>query len=397
MVNEVPGSDWQQIQHFISNSPWSTPELMQEISRGANKILGGSRDTALLIDESAHSKKGTKSAGVGRQHNGRLGKTDNCQVGVYSCLNRFKRTTIVGFKLFLPECWSNDKKRCDKAGIPKDKQKFKTKPELALELVKEALATGLEFAWVGADGLYGNCPKLLRDLCKLGVTFMMDVHNDQHIYLEDPKPFYPTGRRGQKLKTLKGKSTPIALNDWVEQQPADAWRNMLIRGTTKGLLFARILHKKVWLWDKKEEKAHHWHLVVRQDDGKIKYSLSNAPMQTSASRLAFMQGQRCFVERIFQDAKDDAGLSQCQVRTWRGWHHHGAIVAAALLFILECKKRMQAIKKMLSAADVREFLEALLPKRKTSIHELMRQMEYRHKARSKLMKNKSLIAVNSLD
>ena len=136
----------------------------------------------------------------------------------------------------------------------------------------------------------------------------MDVHKDQHIYLEDPKPVVPIAKpgKGRKPKKLKAQTKPIRVDEWAEKQPDDRWQRTYVRNTIKGKLLVDILHQRVWLWDGEEPEAHCWHLIVRREVGgnKVKYSLCNAPASTSVRRLAFMQAQRYWIERTFQDAKN---------------------------------------------------------------------------------------------
>ena len=115
-----------------------------------NELLG-SHESVLNIDESCFSKKGKQSVGVARQYNGRLGKIDNCQVGVYSSLCQNTQSSLLDFRLYLPQQWCNDKPRCDKAHIPQEKQVFKTKVELAKVLLDSALSNDVRFGWVAAD------------------------------------------------------------------------------------------------------------------------------------------------------------------------------------------------------------------------------------------------------
>ena len=149
MQEVVPQSDEQSLQHFISNSPWDDCELQDQIAFEANVLLGGHEDSCLLIDESGFQKKGKKSVGVARQWNGRQGKIDNCQVGVYAALSCGDKVQPVDKRLYLPREWTINTNRCIEAGIPKDKIVFKTKPELALEMVMEARQRGMRFNWVG--------------------------------------------------------------------------------------------------------------------------------------------------------------------------------------------------------------------------------------------------------
>jgi SRSO17 transposase len=334
----------------------------------------------------AFTKKGEKSVGVARQWNGRLGKVDNCQVGVFAALARKDRVTLVDTRLFLPKEWTDDKERCLNAGVPEDRLEHRTKPELALALVKSGRANGLKFAWVAVDGLYGNDPAFLRALEAEHETFMADVHCDQTIYLEDPAPYRRRrkSKRGRKPTRLKTRRKGLRVDKWAARQPDAAWQTVSLRESTKGELTARVLHRLVWLWDGEEEQARQWHLIVRdecEDQPRYKYSLSNASPHTPVKRLAVMQSQRYWVERALQDAKGQSGLAEYQVRTWTGWHHHMAMVMLVQLYMLETKITHANTCQLLSCADICRLLLHFLPRRDVTTAEVIRQMLVRHKQR----------------
>jgi SRSO17 transposase len=157
-----------------------------------------------------------------------------------------------------------------------------------------------------------------------------------------------------------------------------------LRDGTKGALQVEMLHQRVWLWDGEEARARPWHLIVRREvetPTEIKYSLSNAPADTPVARLAFMQGQRYWVERALQTSKQDVGLGDYQVRGWRGWHHHMALVMMAMLFLLEERQLHQQTHPLLSGRDIRALLNQFMPRRDTTLEEVLRQMEVRHRKR----------------
>ncbi|PXF54732.1 MAG: hypothetical protein C4B59_17750 [Candidatus Methanogaster sp.] len=190
-------------------------------------------------------------------------------------------------------------------------------------MIKQARNNGIRNNKVGVDGGYGKEPDFLRGLDSSGEIFMADVHKDQLIYPENPKPTVPEPKsnRGRKPTKLKAQTDPIRVDEWALPQPEDAWQMLPIRESTRGTLSAYILQGRVWVWDGEEEEAHCWHLIVRREidsPKEIKYSLSNASKDSSVERLAFMQGQRFWVERALQDGKSECGLG-CLPDPWLEW------------------------------------------------------------------------------
>lgn len=325
------------------------------------------------------------SVGVARQWCGQLGKLENCQVGVFATLGCRNYSTPIDFRLFLPEKWAKDPFRCLEAKVPAEHIIHKTKHELALDMVWAARRNGIRFKWVGFDSFYGDNPSFLRSLADNGEIFMGDIRSDHRIYFEDPRPAVPKATKGGKKPTnLRAQSRSIRVDKWIAKQAAESWKRVFIRDTTKGKLRADILHRIVWVWDGKEKQARKWHLVVRREiksPEKIKYSLSNAPAKTSTQRLAYMQAQRYWVERPFQDAKCQCGMGQYQARGWFAWHHHMSMVMLAMLFLLERRLDCKVAIPLLSCADIVIFLKALMPRRDVTKDELLRQLEIRHTKR----------------
>jgi SRSO17 transposase len=386
MEEVVPDADHQVLQHMLSESAWSERAVLDQIAQEASQRFGNDEDTSLTIDESGVPKKGRYSVGVARQWCGQIGKVDNCQVGVFAALSRGSDATLMDERLFLPKDWTDDDRRCQAAGIPKAQRGFQRKADLALAMIRHARQQRIGFAWVGFDGFYGSDPGLLRALDADGEIFVGDVHKDQHIYLADPEPVVPPPppSRGRPPRALQPQTPALRVDHWAQQQPASAWQRVTLREGTKGPLQVDILHRRVWLWDGEEAQAHGWHLIVRREVAtptEIKYSVSNAPAETPVPRLAFMQGQRYWVERALQTGKQDVGLGDYQVRSWRGWHHHMALVMMAMLFQLEERLLHRSTHPLLSGRDIRALLNQFLPRRDTTLEEVLRQMEVRHRKR----------------
>jgi SRSO17 transposase len=391
MAEAVPDSDDQVLQNFLTHSSWDYRGVMDQVSRNANQLLGAEVGTGLYIDESGFQKKGTKSVGVARQWNGRLGKQDNCQVGVFGALGRGDRVCLVDARLYLPQEWTGDAARCDEADIPKAEQVHRTKLELAQEIIRHARSTGLRFEWIGMDGLYGQSLALLQSLHRQGETFMADIHGDRHIYLNDPRPFLPTGKGpGRQPTKLDSRARAIEVRKWLKKQPDSAWSKESLRSATQDELVVEILHQRVWVWDKKSPTAQCWHLIVRREvnsPGRVKYSLSNAPGSTVVAKLAQMQAQRFWIERAFQDAKSHIGMAQYQARKWQSWHRHMALVMMAMQFMLQSRLDNTDVHPFLSCYDIQILLATTLPDRRDSEEEVMRQMEIRHQKRQAAMES----------
>jgi SRSO17 transposase len=380
MVEAVPDSDYQVLQNFLTHSSWEYRPVMDRVASNAREMLGSDGGVSLSIDESAFAKKGTQSVGVARQWNGRLGKEDNCQVGVFGALGRADRVCLIDARLYLPKEWTDDPARCELAGVPRAERIHRTKIELAQDIVRHARASGVQFEWVGVDSGYGHSLEFLESLQADGEVFLADIHSDRDIYLKDPSPYLPPLSRVHYESDAK----PIEVRKWVKKQPDSSWQKKTLRDSTRGDLVVEILHQKVWLWNKRSASAHCWHLIVRREvnsPGTLKYSLSNAPAETSTKKLAQMQGQRFWIERAFQDAKSHIGMAQYQARQWASWHRHMALVMMAMQFMLQTRLLHAEIYPLLSCYDIQILLAKTLPDRRDDHEELIRQMLLRHQQR----------------
>lgn len=386
MEEAVPETDYESLQQFISNSPWSYRDVIRRVSVKADELLGGTGMTALIIDESGFSKKGITSVGVARQWNGRLGKTDNCQVAVYGALSSGDRVLLTDVELFLPKEWTEDGARCRRSGVPETRIENKTKPELALEIVHRQRELGIRSDYVLADGLYGHSAKFCQMLDDEEELFLMHVHSDQYVYTEDPCPSVPLRKsaKGRPPTKLKAQSAPIRVDKLIRQTvPEDKWERLTVRKSTEGDLIVDAYQKKIWLWDGKENEAREWVIYIRRDIASedIKYCVANAPEGTPLIALARMEAQRFRIERGFEDAKGQAGMAEYQIRGWLAWHHHMALVMMVMLFMTRHRILRYDEYPLLSCYDIKVLLAHFLPRRDTTFDEVLRQMEVRHAKR----------------
>lgn len=352
-----------------------------------SKSLPKVKLTGFIVDETGVEKKGDKSVGVGHQYCGNVGKTANSQVAVMGCLSNGDFASMVDARLYLPKDWCNDPERCEKAGIPETERVFKTKIDLAYEMILHQLELGTSFDYVGADGFYGNDSDLARKVDSLGLIYMFDIHSNQQVYLEKPELVLPEskGKRGPKPKlwTVKGQS--IKVSEYIEDLEQNDWEEIKVRKTAKGTLRGLYHFAKVYIWNKQVNQIEERMLIIRRirtrsgDD--IKYSFTNADMiQYTPKALAYMQAQRFFIEHCIKESKFILGMDQFQTRKWMAWHHQVALNIMTMCFMLKEKLLCFNDIPLLSARDIRDWLCFNIMRKMTET-DVLNLMYNRHRRR----------------
>lgn len=376
MTETIDGSTQQELQQFISDSPWQDRPVWDAIARRVDTQIGGKEDTMLIADESCYAKQGRNSVGVARQHNGRLGKTDNCQVGVYTSLVCGTASALVGCRLFLPDEWAGDEQRCLQAGVPKEQIRPRSKIELMRDLFDQAIEQGLRFSLVGFDSFYGRDQGLLAHIADKGRTFVADIPRDTRVWTSKPQ--------GQERPKAVGASGGVR----VDKLKVPHLRSVHVRGSENGPVRVKACSTRVWIWPPKAAEAMVCTLLVSEHvDGTRKYTLTNAAQDTPLAKLVRRQGQRFFVEQTFKNGKSNVGMADYQVRKWRGWHHHMAMVGVALLFVLEQREELSQTLPQLSVADITELLHWQMVTHPTR-EEIVERIKQRHLRRSKATASK---------
>jgi SRSO17 transposase len=387
MCEAVTPSNQQQLHHFISESPWEWEPVLERMGQDLDRIFQmGAERTGLLIDESGWKKAGTHSVGVARQYLGSLGKVDNGQVAVFASLVQGDRVGLLNTRLYLPESWISDRKRCHRAGIPKAQRRFRTKPELALEMVRAARKQGIRYQWVGGDGLYGHDSKFRYALDDDGEHYVLDVHEDETVYLEEPHPYLPekTSLRGRPPTRYRVDTKGVTAKAVAQGLTDPDFKAFCFRHGTKGAKWRRVAVVDVYTWNGEEATARHERLIISTnlDGTEIKYSLTNDRLHRySWEELLYQQMQRFWVEQSLKDAKTEVGMAEYQVRTWRAWHHHVTLTMLALLFMLQQKAQHQEETPLLSCADIRFILAHTLPHRVVSKDDILEVIAQRHQRR----------------
>lgn len=375
------------MQHFITNSNWNHRDVIDASAKQTSNSLRKFKLTGFLVDETGVEKKGDKSVGVGHQYCGNAGKTANSQVAVMGCLSNGDFASIVDARLYLPKTWCDDPQRCEEAGIPEDERVFKTKIDLAYEMILHQLELGTSFDYVGADGFYGNDYNLARKVDLLGLIYMFDIRSSQVVYLEKPELVLPErkGNRGPQPKRLIVKEEGVKVSEYIEGLDREEWEEIKIRKTAKGSLRGLFHFNQVYVWNREEGQIERRLLVIRKLKTKkgedIKYSVTNADLvQYTPKALAYMQAQRFFVEHSIKEAKFILGMDQFQTRKWKAWYHQIAMNILTMGFMLKEKLLNFNELPLLSARDIKDWLGFILAKEMTEM-DILQQILNRHRRR----------------
>jgi SRSO17 transposase len=337
--------DRQALQKFIGQMPWDHQPHLTELARQVGVEIGEA-DGVIVFDPSGFPKKGTESVGVQRQWCGRLGKVDNCQVGVYMGYVSRVEHALVNVRLYLPAEWAKDKKRRKKCGVPKG-VRFQTRHALALDMLREH-GSLLPHAWITGDDEMGRSSKFRGDLRALNERYLLAVPSNtlmRDCEVEPP----PYSGHGQPPKV------PFTRVDrWAAALPASAWQLIEVRPGDKGPLVVQMVKRRVLAKTERRRVGPEEILVVtreQQADGTIKhdYYLSNAAAETPLLEFGHAAKGEHRIEECLERAKSEAGLAEYQVRTWEGWHHHQTLSLLATWFLTQETRR----GKKLDASDHR--------------------------------------------
>lgn len=325
------GMDRKQIQHFIGISEWDDQHFRKELARQIATQLG-EQDGVLVFDPSAFPKSGKQSVGVARQWCGRLGKVDNCQVGVFLGYVSGRGHALVDGDLYLPEEWTKNKTRMKKAGIPNHKQKYRTRHQMCLELLNEH-GQSLPHQWITGDDELGRPIEFRRELQRLGEQYLLAVPcNTKFVDLETEQPDEPETDRKKSQRAVR-------VDQWAAAQPDAAWQRIDVRDGEKGPLVVELLKRRVETGHRSAAKVSVETLVViryrDRDEGIAKqdYYMSNADIKTSHEEFGRVSKAAHRVEECFDRGKGEAGMADYEVRNWVGWQHHQTLTLLASWFL----------------------------------------------------------------
>ena len=328
------------MQRFLTGSPWDDDAVMGRLQEYLAPKLEHP-GAVWVLDGSDFPKQGRKSAGVARQYCGRLGKVANCQAGMFLAYVSPLGRALVDKGLYLPESWTSDPERCAAAGVPERRRGYKSKTELAMEMLERAVELGhLRGDWVAADDAFGMSPSFRDRLAALGMRYVLDVPSGFTVWPMEPEwttPAYP-GRGGPpKPKLVAGQRR--TMEERREELPEDAWREITVAQGSQGPRNYQFSAQRVRPTSRRKPGEIHWAVYRRNLDGsEPRYYLSNAPEETPLETLAYVGGSRWRIETEFETEKGDVGLDEYETRTWAGWHHHIALCLLGGAFLLSLQQ-----------------------------------------------------------
>ena len=348
-------SKHQSLHHLVADSEWSDVAVLGRVRDWVTPRLGVGGGCYWIVDDTGFPKKGEHSVGVARQYCGQLGKQDNCQVAVSVSLATERGSVPIDWRVYLPKEWAKDRRRREKAGVPKA-VKFLTKPDIALEQLRAAKAAGVPVGVVLADAGYGNETAWREALDEMELEYCVGVQSVTTVWPAGTGPVPPKannklGRPRTRWQRETG-AKPLSAKGLAETLPPQRWHTVNWREGSNATLSSRFAAVRVRAAHRDEEglrapRAEQWLLIqwpVDQPEP-TKYWLSTLPATTALVVLVKTAKMRWRIERDYQDLKQEFGLNHYEGRGWRGFHHHATLCIAAYGFLLADRLKHGGFKK----------------------------------------------------
>jgi SRSO17 transposase len=310
------------VQHFVGAGRWDDEAVMAELRQHVAQEFSD-RDAVLVLDGSAFAKSGADSCGVARQWCGRLGKIDNCQLGVFLSYVTAQGYAPLDRQLYLPREWAEDPQRRQATHVPEEVT-FQESWRIGLGLLDRSGAA-VPFGWVAGDDEFGRASAFRAELRVRRLRYVLEVPANTLVRDLDEGP--APGRRVPPWRRV---------DEWAQAQPASRWRRLVLGAGAKGPKVVRAA--EAWVQTKDEDGCvgpRERLVVIRSEAQQPQtwYTLSNAPKEIPLAQVVRAHGQRHRVEELFAEANQEVGLNHYEVRSWVGWHHHMTLSLLALWFV----------------------------------------------------------------
>ena len=339
----------QSLHHLVAKAPWSDETLLEHVRK---QVLPAMRKqgpvVAWIVDDTGFPKKGRHSVGVARQYCGQVGKQDNCRVAVSLSVATWNASLPAGYRLYLPKEWAADFTRRKETEVPKE-VRFQTKPEIALDQIRAALAAKVDRGVVLADAAYGINTEFRDGLTDLELQYVVGVQSTMTVWEpgQQPLPAKPRGRMGRPPRLLRrsNQHQPVSVKQLAMSLPSTAFREVTWREAGERKLRSRFAAVRVRAahrdYEKAEPHAEEWLLIEwpRGEAEPTKYWVSTLPPTTKLKALIKMAKQRWIIERDYEELKQELGLGHFEGRNWRGFHHHATLCIAAYGFLVAERTR----------------------------------------------------------
>lgn len=355
-------------QQFIGQGAWDDEAILSQHWCEVAQDLGEA-DGVLILDGSDFPKPGNESVGVKRQWCGQLGKTANCQAGVFLGYASHKGYTLLHRRLYMPEEWlttdayAERRKRC---GVPTTLT-FQTKPQLGLAMLEQIAQAGvLSFRWLTCDEAFGRDSKFL-DQAAAYVYVFAEVPQDTPVWSSRPLTALPAwsgrGRKPIHERIVLDAPAPQTVAALVATLPVSTWSQQTIKEGSKGPIVADFACLRVVTVRDDLPGPDRWLVCRRQPDtGELKFYLSNAPPTTALQTFVWLSGMRWPLETCFEEGKQEVGLGDYQTRTWTGWHHHMTLCILAHFFLVRLQRKLKADAPALTLPQTVLLLQSILPR-----------------------------------
>ena len=339
----------QSLHHVVAKAPWSDEALLEEVR---NQVLPTMQKhgpvVAWIVDDTGFPKKGKHSVGVTRQYCGQVGKQENCRVAVSLSVATWSSSLPIAYRLYLPKEWAEDSERREETEVPQEVE-FQTKPDIALDQIRAAVAAEVDCGVVLADAAYGINTEFRDGLTGLELQYVVGVQSSMTVWEpgKQPLPAKPRGKIGRPPRLLQ-RSTghqPVSVKQLAMSLPATAFKNITWREGTERKLRSRFAAVRVRAahrdYEKAEAHAEEW-LLMEWPKGEAeptKYWISTLPLNTTLRALVKMAKHRWIIERDYEELKQELGLGHFEGRNWRGFHHHATLCIAAYGFLVAERNR----------------------------------------------------------
>jgi SRSO17 transposase len=343
---------YDQLHHFVAVGVWESAPLETVLLKEADRLVG---DVAgfLVIDDTALPKKGSHSVGVAAQYASSLGKTSNCQSLVSVTLASREVPVMVGLRLFLPESWTGDVARMERARVPQERQVALTKPEIAIEEIDRVIASGARFGCVLADAGYGSSGPFRQALSARGLLWAVGLSRRQNVYPADVGLTFPVAKVGKRRKYHIPDQASISAEAMLADEK---WQKISWRRGTKGRLTCLFAARRVRLADGHKHRMldnrvqampgdEVWLVGERRSTGEQKYYVSNLPAGATLKSLAAAIKARWICEQAHQQLKEELGLDHFEGRSWTGLHRHALMTMIAYAFLQSRRLKAAGRKK----------------------------------------------------